>query len=364
MPGGNQLKAEVLAASSCSLCGACLNWCPYLKNLEDKLVMVFDCTAEEGRCYEICPRTMTDWGEISRHFFGEVTAEPEIGTVRDVYKAKSIRAWAGQQDGGVVSSLVSVALSSGMNKAALLTGGKDGLTPSPFVTFDPSEVAKAAGSRFLASPGLKHLNEAAKAGESLIVVSRPCQVQALRKMQYKRPSDLPGEVTVIGLFCMWSLSWDFRGYLKSTYPGRRVKKVTIPQHGVKVFTDGETVEIDTETVRQFVRQGCRYCLDLTSELADISVGALESEAGYNTVIVRSERGQRLVDAALKSEAIVLAPYPPAEFERLKAASHNKKFRALKAIRAGVSEGRLIPFIDMDAEPYVSIEQRGERKVTG
>ena len=45
-----------------------------------------------------------------------------------------------------------------------------------------------------------------------------------------------------------------------------------------------------------VREGCALCGDLVSRLADISIGSIGSEKGYSTVIVRSERGEKLLEA--------------------------------------------------------------------
>ena len=49
-----------------------------------------------------------------------------------------------------------------------------------------------------------------------------------------------------------------------------------------------------------VRSGCGFCDDLVSRLADISVGSIGSPDGYSTVIVRSERGEKLLEAAVFS----------------------------------------------------------------
>lgn len=48
MPGGMDLKNEVFQSSTCALCGACLDWCPYIANMEDHLVMRFDCNVGKG----------------------------------------------------------------------------------------------------------------------------------------------------------------------------------------------------------------------------------------------------------------------------------------------------------------------------
>jgi coenzyme F420 hydrogenase subunit beta len=44
-----------------------------------------------------------------------------------------------------------------------------------------------------------------------------------------------------------------------------------------------------------VREGCRFCGDLVSRLADLSIGSIGSPDGCSTVIVRSERGKELLE---------------------------------------------------------------------
>ncbi len=44
-----------------------------------------------------------------------------------------------------------------------------------------------------------------------------------------------------------------------------------------------------------VRAGCSFCDDLVSRLADISIGSIGSAQGYSTVVVRSERGNMLLE---------------------------------------------------------------------
>ena len=50
------------------------------------------------------------------------------------------------------------------------------------------------------------------------------------------------------------------------------------------------------SLRTQVRAGCGFCDDLVSRLADISIGSIGSPDGYSTVIVRSERGEKLLEA--------------------------------------------------------------------
>ncbi|MEN6391290.1 MAG: Coenzyme F420 hydrogenase/dehydrogenase, beta subunit C-terminal domain [Syntrophomonas sp.] len=362
MPGGIELKTEVLNSSACTLCGACLDWCPYLKNLEDNLVMPFACSVQDGRCYSICPRTFTDWQEIKAAVFQSASGTLELGTFTAVYKVRSVDSLNGQQDGGTVSRLVKTALEEKEAQAALLTASDDNITPASMLATNAADVEKAAGSRFLVAPGLRKINEAAQKGiEKLLVVGRPCQVQALRKYQMKTGNS-PMQVLSIGLFCMWSLSWTFKDYLEKTYPGIIIDKISIPQHGVEIASSQGTKVLPTEKVKEYVQPGCSYCLDMTSELADISVGAFEAEAGWNTVLVRTPRGAALLQKAVDKGYLTLEEYPEQQLQGLKRASLNKKARNLKFIKDAVDNGSLKAFIDLSQPEYEQILAQAEGTV--
>jgi coenzyme F420-reducing hydrogenase beta subunit len=280
-----------------------------------------------------------------------------------VYKARSNESLEGQQDGGSVSSLLKNALQNKNVQAALLTGANDGITPVPFIGKEIEDIKKSAGSRFLASPGLRKIVEMQREGlKRVAIVGRPCQVQALRKMESNHPTAMQGiDITVIGLFCMWSLSWEFRKYISETYAGANIKKVSIPQHGLEVETDDGIKQVSTETARAFIRSGCKYCLDMTSELADISVGSFEQESGWNTVLVRSEKGEALLNRAVAEGYLCVEEYPQNELDRLKGASYRKKVRGVTAIKELKDRG-LKSFIDLSAEHYQKILADAEGEV--
>lgn len=364
MAGGMELKTEVLGSASCSLCGACLDWCPYLKNIEDHLVMRFDCNVAEGRCYAVCPRTFTDWQELEREFLPDAPADLFTGPALKVVKAKAAAAVPGQQDGGTVSALLRCAWEENFSKAAVLTGSDDGIEPLPVLAQSVEEIKAAAGSRYLASPGLRRLNgpELPPAG-ALTVVGRPCQIQALRKRQRgEAAKGIKQDYLSIGLFCTWQLDWDFRNHLQKKYPGQKLERIAIPQHGLEVTVDGVAHPVPMDEVRAHIRPACGYCVDMCAELADISVGALEAEPGWNVVMVRSKLGAQLFDKAVERGDLVVAEYAPAEFERLQGASLNKKVRNLNNIRAAVEQGKLKAFLDLEKDEYKQMVELAEGKV--
>jgi len=334
MPGGRDLKNDVINTSLCALCGACLDWCPYIKNLDDNLVITFDCNVTDGRCYSVCPRTHTDWKLITEKFFSDAESTNEIGNLKKVYLVKSLEPVPGQQDGGAVSALLKTALEENFAEGLLLTTTGESIEPVSFIGQDLKDTSRAAGSKFMASTGLRKIMEASQQGiRSLLMVGRPCQIQALRKMQMKNIDQLKDmEVFSIGLFCMWSLSWDFMDYLQHEYPGAKIESMAIPRHGVEIITSEGAKSFSTDKIKEYIRPGCHYCLDMTSELADISVGAFEAENGWNTLIVRNSRGIRLLRHAVEKGLLQVEEYPADQLQFLKQASFNKKARNLYNIK--------------------------------
>jgi len=271
-----------------------------------------------------------------------------------VYRAKSLSSIPGQQDGGTVSALLKTALEEKLTDALLLTGSRDNMQPESFITNSLSYIEKAAGSKFLASPGFRKIMQAAQEGvKKLLVVGRPCQIQALRKMQVSQADQLKDmDIISIGLFCMWSLSWEFTNYLQNEYPGLTIKSMAIPRHGVEIMTNQGVKTIPTAKVREFIRPGCSYCLDMTSELADISVGAFEAEAGWNTLIVRNSSGTELVSKAVGNGLLHVEDYPENELQLLKSASFNKKARNLNSIKELIANDAINPPVNISQYDYL------------
>ena len=87
------------------------------------------------------------------------------------------------------------------------------------------------------------------------------------------------------------------------------------------------VEIPLDEIRTCIPEGCSICPDMTAELADLSIGALEGDAAWNTLIVRTEKGQKLVDEAVKAGYLETADYPEQSLENLKKGAAGKKQRA-------------------------------------
>ncbi len=337
-----ELENRVIKQGLCTLCGACVGMCPYFVAYKGRVILKDVCELSQGRCQAFCPRTSIDLNSISQAVFGVPYAWDELGTVQQVFMARSTdaktKAWA--QDGGFVTALTCFALDEGVIDSAVLTLFEDKSLPEGVVASNRDEVLKCAGSSYMAAPTIEAFNRAiqGEGQKSIGVVGTPCQVLALARMRATPPEickDINKLKLVIGLFCTWALSYpDFARFLESEVSGSIVKYV-IPPHPANilvVYTERERIEILLDDVLPFVQSACHVCPDLTAEFADISVGGGRREVlDWNTVIVRSERGRQLIDSAIKKGIIETTAIPERNLRHLKEAAENKKKRALRNI---------------------------------
>jgi len=340
--GCKELFEEVIDVGLCTLCGACAGGCPYLVYYKGRIALLDNCARmDDAQCYEYCPRTYLDMNEISQKIFGMPYDDGEIGTTQEVLMARStdsvIRGKA--QYGGVVTTLLSLALTEGFIGGAILTKTSDDKTPSPFLAQTVDEMLQCSGSSYMACPVLERYNQIPKdTGGKLGLVAMPCQVLAVAKMKAHPPQNrvsINNVRLVIGLFCTWALSPDkFYQFLEEHLDLSKVKKFDIPPppaNRFDVFTTSDRTSFPLEQVGKFTMPTCAYCLDMTSEFADISVGAAEGIEGWNTVIVRTDTGAKLMKMARQKGKLQVDTLPPASLAHLKEASLLKKKRALKEI---------------------------------
>lgn len=331
-----RLKQEVMESGDCTRCGLCVGMCPYIKTLDERISFIHDCGLEDGNCYRICPRTPSDWPELDRQVFGQEREDHILGHHLEVLYARSLDKNIAQvgQYGGVVSSLASYLIEIGQSQGAVLTKGEENGPPKPFIARTREEVISCAGSNYSASPTLSILNEGVSQGlDNLVTVGRPCQILAIRKMQgLKEVSEhnlSARKVNFsIGLFCFWSLETKVYAFLQAKTGGKAIKKMDIPLNFVVVTTEDGEVQIPVDELRDFIRPTCQRCFDPTAEFADVSVGSTEDDPEWNTLIIRSYRGQDVVAMARAAGRLETKPYPTERLPILLSAVLNKKRRVL------------------------------------
>lgn len=346
--GQQELRAEVIENGLCVNCGACVNLCPYQAAYQDNLIILDPCDRPQGQCYAFCPRTYTDLQSLRSINFSNGEYAPEIGPLRGYYLTRAadpeIRGYA--QHGGTVSALLSLALKEGLIDAAIVTQEIDTFLPAGVVVKNSLEIKKAGRSKFVASPNLAAFNQVAKSAlEKIGIVATPCQTMALAKMRQKNYSAKSYHIDklnlIIGLFCGWALSWrQLRELIKKKMNNDKILGLDIPPskyQSMEIRTERGIMNIPLEEVLPAVRSSCRYCLDMTAEFSDLSVGSArlpegwEVARGWNQVIVRTKKGVELLELARSRGLLEFKKVPEGNLERLKVAAANKKRAAIKNI---------------------------------
>jgi coenzyme F420 hydrogenase subunit beta len=367
--GQEELQRVVLNKNLCTGCGACIELCPYFKSYKGTTTILFPCTLIQGRCFAYCPKVEVDLDYLSQRLFGKPYSDDPLGSYRTIMisRAGEKIERAGFQAGGTVSAIISFALRKGYLDGAVLTD-RNGLLPVPRFVTKPDDVFTCVSSKYTAAPTLSALNHGIRDGFKQIgIVATPCQALATALMRANPLEDVnfvDPTGLVVGLFCTWALDFrGFEGYISERVDIQRIKKIDIPPppaEAMEVYVEkGEKMEIPLDEIRQLVPEGCSYCIDMTAEFSDISVGILEGYPDMNTLIIRTERGQKIVDEARKEGYLSVSDLPKGNLEHLQWAAGNKKRRALTKAK----QEKIINTLEEDKASYLRLDTETLERAT-
>lgn len=338
--GPRGLQKKVLTKGLCSACGACTNLCPYIDMVKGEAVLVEPCGLSEGKCYDFCPRAYIDVPSLDKFVFGSHRKDLALGSNISIMKARAkdgeIRSSA--QYGGVVSALITYALETGEIEAAVLAKSQDRISAEPTIARNRKEVFECAGSKYIVCPTVTEVLEATKQEKDKIgVVGTSCQITAVRKMQASNFEVEAGKIgLLIGVFCTWAVSPDAYGYIRDLVGSAKVMKIDVPPPPANIFviqTEAKRIEVSLDEARTFIMSACNVCFDMTNEFADISVGTVEGEEDWNTVIVRTKKGEKILQDAIDAGIIETKPLEKERFDHLCEASLTRKRKVLTETKA-------------------------------
>jgi len=336
------LLTEVIKKDLCVGCGACVASCPvsilYIKDEDEKPSMKGRCILCEY-CYYQCPITIPRVEELEASIFGRKRKDNEImGVYIDCYSARSkvedvLKVC---QDGGIVTTLLTHALSQHKIVGAVVSKAseKDPWRPVPEVVYAPQDLLKHAATRYTTSSTLIGLASAVEeyGMKRVAVVGTPCQIEAVRKMQFSsRGVRKLGSKAIftIGLFCMESFWYNglINDYLvkEKGLDLAKISKFNKSEDRFTVHADGhELVNVPLAEIKTYTRKNCHTCSDFTAEYADISVGEAGSPEGWSTVIVRTEAGKKLFDEIAKAGLIEYKPIGDPELKIIMKLTKDKR----------------------------------------
>ncbi len=271
-------------SEECIACGACALVCPTNSIFERK---------------NIYPLTSIDIKEMEEEFLCG-SNDDDLGVNREMLAAKSS---VEGQDGGMVTSILQRGIETGLLDGAIVAQKDERLGAKAALVDEAASILQAKGTKYVRVSVIAPLLEALEKGKRRIaVVGTPCQMRTIRKLQkqgYFLEKYPDAEIFQIGLFCFESFDYES---LKSRVIELfgidldKAEKMQIARGKFIVTAEGKEYSCRVRELGDAVREGCGFCGDLVSRLADISIGSIGSEEGYSTVIVRSERGEKLLNA--------------------------------------------------------------------
>jgi coenzyme F420-reducing hydrogenase beta subunit len=261
------LENEVIYAGLCIHCGSCNAFCPHMDfNSETGEAYVVDeCAETVGLCYNACPRSFLPVSDIEEKLFGQTRVDLGVGVYKDIIQVKS------KNTGDILYNLVLAAFESGVVKHFVLSEPKSKKPPVAFpVVVDNAKDAKdyiPKATMDNAGPLVTGIGKAyLDKKKDIGIIANPCHLQGLAKI----------------------LTSDF-----NTGAERTSLKIAY------ACSSGGM-------------SGCKYCTDFSGEFSDISYSpwGAPKGSGQAFLIIRTDIGQKVVDAAVKKKLLEITNKEP------------------------------------------------------
>lgn len=268
-----------------------------------------------------CPNCHGEYLHSPELLAPEDVGEPGIGRYRDVVLGHATSMDESDEPGGrTVAPLVATALAENLVDAVLVPDyGRD---RSLHVVTEPEDATSlrapwSAPSRKIsvspwAAANLDFLlaierfsREDAGQHPRIGVVGRPCHVYVARRAHLEKIA--PGyEVGLaVGLFCYGNIApfgSPALGFHKLTgLEPSEIRGMTAAEGKVRVVSaDHQAVEVPLREFASLLHTWCLKCVDFTVPWADLSVGESPQIEGFDVLLIRTDAGKRLFEAARDS----------------------------------------------------------------
>jgi coenzyme F420 hydrogenase subunit beta len=303
------LMKEIIRSGICTECGTCAAVCPVLEwdHFAGQPKLIGKCTGC-GICYNQCPRTITDPIQLIGEFKSGYVANTNIPEV------------IGGQDGGTVTSILCYLFDEHLIDAAIVTmkDPNNPWHPVAQIVTAKDDAIQASGSIYVHSQTIEALMEAIRQDYvSIAIVGTPCNIDAVDKMMSSPAGMLRffmrAHVLKIGLFCMDSFSPEtlYTRFENDGIDLTKISKMNINRGKFHLFYPDEEEPVKSYTIRslhKYKSSSCNFCLDLTAENADISIGSVGAGAKKNTVFARTGIGTEILEDAAKKGYLTVEPY--------------------------------------------------------
>lgn len=317
----------------CHSCGTCQSICPknairiiYKNNSLTPSIDRSKCITC-GNCLKACPGR-----EINiKYFAGRHQPDANdcfmIGRWRKIYSGYTLEddLLIKSASGGLITASILFLLDNKLVDGAILCRMlyyPEKLSTEPYIAYTRDEVMQSQGSKYCPVSLNSILAEAVKTGKRFVFVGLPCHVHGLRNIQEMDSRYITAFPYVLGSFCGGVKDFSATYNLLRAYnlELETVKHISFRGNGWPGFLTIVTSsgQIIKKPYPEYGRDAwgaelnrCNFCIDGTSELADLSFGDAwlerynQSLHGWSSVICRTQAGENLLEKMAQENKVYL-----------------------------------------------------------
>ncbi|MBU2597925.1 MAG: Coenzyme F420 hydrogenase/dehydrogenase, beta subunit C-terminal domain [Actinobacteria bacterium] len=361
----------------CLRCGTCVGICP-----KDVIILSeyyypyfpdYEICNDCGLCLKVCPGIEVNFPEIAKQTFGEMDYDFYAnGFFTKLYVGRTINEniLIKATSGGVVTQILDFLLNENIIQGAIVTisDPEKPWKAKPILAKTSKEILESAQSKYSVSPVNSLLKEIENSDEKVAYVGLPCHIHGLKKAISLKRNLKDNIYLIIGLLCSTNITevatkdmlWASKikendvkkiEFRKGEWPGKT--EVTLKNGSQKELhhlSHKEGAYVFLAHLYPCAR--CLYCIDVSSEFADISVGDpwikdekgnYKYSGGWSLVIERTDKGKEILSQIKSKDKLILNQIPKTEFIKSnKAVVYTKKKTNLIRIERAKKRGKIVP----------------------
>ena len=368
----------------CLGCGLCADACPTksikILPINGEYRPVVDnstCNNSKGchKCSMVCPGVGIALNEIGKNKFG--SAEESKNHKLIGYYIKAYSGYALDYStrfhgasGGLLSAFIAFLLDKGYVSAAVVAEND---LSQPFLNktvliHDAKDLYKARSSKYCPVTFEGIVKQIKEETGKVVIVGLPCAIQGFRKYE-KIDSKFREKVFgLFGLFCSCGRSFNLTEFVfkQKGIDKTKLNYFQYRDEGCLGSLVAKTDVVYKEEFQNyyhplrsfFIPNRCQFCIDHYSELADLSFGDIhygkykEDKVGINSLVVRNEAFDSLLQKAVNDGYIHLENLSEEELVKCQASAKKKKGRVGGVMKFAKSIGLSIPEYDVKLTKFV------------
>ena len=224
------------------------------------------------------------------------------------------------QDGGTVTTILVHLLRNKIVDAVVVVKLDKGYTPKPIITNDVNEVFQAGKSKYTYTSPLS-LAKKIQEFNKVAIVGLPCHIRAVSKA-----SEIRDKVIKIALICGHNFVKQMYSDLAKEYNFKLddIEKAAIKGRNLRIILKtGNIIEKPLKELEKYVLNCCKQCPELISHYADIVVGSMFVEEGWNIVFTLTKLGDEIIQDCAKNNVLELSEVKQEIIEKIAKAARRK-----------------------------------------